>query len=133
MMSQTGEYAIRAMSYMARRVDQLPVQSKEIASETAIPSNYLSKILHTLVQVGILTSTRGLHGGFRFAKPPEEIRLFDVVDPFDHLRNQKHCILGQPECDGKNPCALHEQWASTQDSHMEFLENNSVAVGACVP
>ncbi len=83
------------------------------------------------MQVGILTSTRDLHSGFRFARPPEEIRLFDMVDSFDHIHNQKHCILGQPKCDGESPCALHEQWAQTQDGYMQFLETNTVAVEAC--
>ncbi len=43
MLSQTGDYAIRAMAYIGRQIDQLPVQSEEIANETAIPGNYLSK------------------------------------------------------------------------------------------
>ncbi len=54
-----------------------------------------------------------------------------MVDSFDHIHNQKHCILGQPKCDGESPCVLHEQWAQTQDGYMQFLETNTVAVEAC--
>jgi len=65
MLSQTAEYALRAVLFLADRPNGQPVRVEEIGGVLGMPSAYLSKILNTLVRARILTSLRGRHGGVR--------------------------------------------------------------------
>ncbi len=72
MLSQTAEYALRTVLYLAARQGDGLFRVSEIAEELGIPQNYLSKTLHILARAGVLHSSRGKHGGFRLAKPANE-------------------------------------------------------------
>ena len=65
MLSQTCEYALRAITYIAQNEVDGSVLAREIASATSVPLKYLQKILRDLVRAGMLTSVRGIGGGFR--------------------------------------------------------------------
>ena len=73
MLSQTAEYALRAVLYVAEHGDDRLVQVSEMARVLRIPRNYLSKIVHALVREGVLHSTRGKSGGFRLAVAPDRL------------------------------------------------------------
>ena len=79
MLSTTAEHAIRAMAYLARVPQGQVVLAREIARETEIPPDYLSKILASLRNAGLLESTRGTNGGYRLLRPAAEIFLVDIV------------------------------------------------------
>ena len=84
MLSQTGEYALRAVLYVAAHEgrDGL-VKIDEIAAELDVPRNTLAKTLHALGRAGVLGSVRGPAGGFHLAVPAEALTLARVVAPFD--------------------------------------------------
>lgn len=124
-LSRTSEYALRALIHLAQRVDDWPLTGKVIAEEAGIPPKYLSKVLGDLVRAGVLTSTRGLGGGFRMARPPEEISLLEVLAPFE-LFDLRRCPFGNKECGGKNPCLAHDQWKRVVDTEQNFFQNTSV-------
>ena len=59
------------------------VQVRRIAETAGIPSRFLVQILLQLKAAGLVTSTRGVSGGYRLAKPPEEITLNQVMNVID--------------------------------------------------
>ena len=73
-LSQTAEYALRAVLTIAEEPGGQPVGAYRLADALGIPQNYLSKTLHQLARAGILDSTRGKLGGFRLAH---------ILDPFE--------------------------------------------------
>ena len=81
MLSQTAEYALRAVLHIAAVGTERPVAVGEIAQALDVPRNYLSKTLHQLVRAGILTSTRGPTGGFQLAMPAESLTLQRIASP----------------------------------------------------
>src|SRR5512135_2764753 len=107
MLSQTAEYALRTVVFLADR-SEAPVRIDEIAAALDIPRNYLSKVLYRLAQESVLTSTRGQGGGFRLASPAERIRLLDVIEPFDHIGSQRGCLLGRAVFSDQRASELHE-------------------------
>jgi Rrf2 family protein len=129
MLSQTAEYALRAVLYLAEHFDEArnPVRVDEIASDLGIPANYLSKTLQTLVKERVLRSTRGPHGGFCLARAPEQISLFDIVAPYGDLDADRKCLLGRPECSDRNPCPAHHAWKQTSDQLAGFFRTTTVA------
>lgn len=107
MFSQTVEYALRAIVFLA---DQSPgaATTGQIAEATKVPSAYLSKVLQSLSRVDIVNSQRGVKGGMSLAKPPEELTLLDVVNAVDPIRRITECPLGI-KTHGNTLCPLHRR------------------------
>lgn len=80
-LSAKTEYACLAMLQMAAEHDSSePVQIRRIADEQGIPSRFLVQILLQLKGAGLVASTRGASGGYRLARPPQQISLAEVID-----------------------------------------------------
>lgn len=105
MLSQTVEYALRAMVVLADRAPA-PQTNEQIAQTTRVPSAYLSKVLQSLGRAGILRAQRGLHGGFSLTRPAEEITLLEVVNSVAPIQRIHECPLGLPT-HGAMLCPLH--------------------------
>lgn len=126
-LSQTAEYALRTVLYMAEHAAAAPFRVAELAAELRIPRNYLSKTMHLLARQGVLTSSRGKSGGFRLARPASQLRLLDVIRPFDHLEARRQCLLGRPSCSDATPCAAHARWKDLADRTTAFFRDTTVA------
>ena len=103
MLSQTAEYAFRAMWFLARHGDQ-PHAIQHIAKGAEVSRDYLYKVLQQLVRGRLVRSRRGKGGGFILARRPEAISLFDVVNTVSPLRLITHCPLTN-----RAQCVNHEQ------------------------
>jgi Rrf2 family protein len=83
-LSAKTEYACLAMLELAKEYDSgEPLQLRRIAAEHGIPARFLVQILLQLKGAGLVASTRGAAGGYRLARPPQEITLADVIDVID--------------------------------------------------
>ena len=105
MISQTGEYALRAAVYLAMSGDK-PRTAKDIADATQVPSFYVSKVMHSLVRAGVASSRRGLGGGFVLSRPKDQISVLDVLNSVDSaIQRITRCPLGIENHD--QLCPLH--------------------------
>lgn len=127
MLSQTAEYALRAVLALAEAGSDQPVGAAHLAATLGIPQNYLSKTLHQLARAGVLDSTRGKAGGFRLARPAARISLLEVVSPFDDVTGRRTCLMGQPVCSDHNSCAAHERWKDVAERTAEFFRDTTIA------
>lgn len=127
MISKTEEYALRAAVHLAQHAEAGPCRAQDIAEESDIPANYLSKILHQLARAGIVVSERGRYGGFRLARPPSELSLADVIEPFGSLTERGRCLLGRLECSDANPCGAHEHWKRVKAATLAFFADTTLA------
>jgi Rrf2 family transcriptional regulator, cysteine metabolism repressor len=73
-------YAVRALTELARAGSPDPVPIGEIAKRRGIPVQFLESLFATLRRGGVLQSTRGVKGGYSFAKPPADITVLEVVE-----------------------------------------------------
>lgn len=110
MLSQTAEYALRAVLFLATSAAAGPVGASEIALRLDVPEHYLARVLNALAHAGVLTSTRGAQGGYRLAVNPFELRLATVVAPFDAVGEPPQCLLRDQRCGDGEPCIAHERW-----------------------
>ena len=117
MFTQTSEYALRAVAWMAGGPEQV-FTTGEIAEGTKVPSSYLSKVLQTLARAGIVRSQRGLGGGFSLARRPEELTVLEVIESVDPLPRIEHCPLGS-DCHAEGLCKLH----AALDEAMSLVED----------
>jgi Rrf2 family nitric oxide-sensitive transcriptional repressor len=104
MISQTMEYALRAMTHLASLGDAVGT-SEKLAEATQTPHDYLSKVMRDLVRSGLVTSTRGRQGGFALARPASKISVLDIVNAVEPLRRITSCPLGNPS--HTQLCPLH--------------------------
>lgn len=76
-----AHYATVAMLALASRYElDEPVQARVIATNHGVPSQFLGQILQQLRNAGLVTSLRGSNGGFRLAKPPEQISIIAILE-----------------------------------------------------
>jgi Rrf2 family protein len=82
-LSQRGLYALKALIHLTEDYDQGLVKIHTIAAEESIPEKFLEGILVTLKNARVVASQRGREGGYRLRRPPQEIRVGDVVRIID--------------------------------------------------
>jgi Rrf2 family protein len=82
-MTFASQYAVHALTAMAQGGEGRPVPSHLTARDKGIPERFLLKILKPLVNVGILHSVKGPNGGYRLAKPANQITLLEVIEAVD--------------------------------------------------
>ena len=126
MISRTALHALKAVAALAERPDEFQGVSS-IAEHIGAPHNYLGKLLQRLIDLGIVSSQKGKGGGFRLARPPERISLFDVVEPVDHVSRWEGCFMGRDACSAANPCALHHEWVKIRGSYLKMLKESTIA------
>jgi Rrf2 family protein len=126
-LTQTSEYAMRAVLTIAEEPEGHPVGAARLARVLGIPQNYLSKTLHQLARAGILESTRGKLGGFRLARPAARISLVEVVGLFDDVTGRRTCLMGRASCSDHNACAAHARWKGVSDKIADFFRETTVA------
>ena len=74
----------------------------------------------------MLSSARGIGGGFRLRQPAQELRLLDVVAPFSNSLDRSTCPFGYPQCHKEDPCPIHERWIRVVEAYRAFLETTRV-------
>jgi len=127
MLSQTAEYALRTILFIAQRNEEAgPVRTEAVAQALGIPRNYLSKILHRLAQEGVLQSTRGRGGGFVLSRPADRMPLIDVVGLFDQITPGRQCLLGRPVCSDATACDAHAAWKDVSERVASFFRDTTV-------
>ena len=107
MISQTAEYALRAVVALAQSTDQ-PHTATAIAKLTKVLEHYLSKVLHALAKAEVVHSQRGLHGGYVLAHPPDRLSLLTVINAVDPIKHIESCPL-KLETHGTRLCPLHKK------------------------
>src|SRR5215470_849199 len=121
MFSQTTEYALRAVVYLAARGGAARTIG-QIAEGTRVPAHYLSKVMQSLRRAGLVGSQRGLRGGFTLGVPPGELTVYDVVMAVEPIRRIERCPLGIK--DHINLCPLHRRLDAAMDMVEQALRSS---------
>ncbi len=129
--SAKGEYGIMAVLDLALTNGAAPVQAKAIADRQGIPLRFLEQILSALRHAGLVESSRGVHGGYRLARPAGEIRIGDVIQAVDGpiaLPTRAHARQGNGN--GHRPShgsLVRGVWQEVKDSVLETLNRTTLA------
>jgi Rrf2 family protein len=82
-LSHATSYALHALVYIASQKPDQPVASHTIAEATGLPEGFLLKVLKPLTAARILVSLKGPNGGYRLARPTDQITLLEVLETVD--------------------------------------------------
>ncbi len=125
-MTQT---AIAAMSRLAElHAAGVRVSSLDVARARNLPKPLVAKVLTVLSQAGLVNGVPGPSGGYRLARPPEELTLFDVARLFERERVEPACPLGPGWCGRGAPCPLHDRIQALEQSLVRFLQETTLGV-----
>jgi len=126
-LSRPAEYALRAMTYLARKQPDERVRARDLAKATDVPPAFLSKIMRSLTANGLLDAQKGHNGGFMLSRPASEIRFIDVLRAVEFEPGANHCLFGLGNCNAQNPCPLHFEWAVLKEQIEHWARSHSLA------
>ncbi|HVX34359.1 MAG TPA: Rrf2 family transcriptional regulator [Solirubrobacterales bacterium] len=133
--STKAEYGVRLMIELGRQPGSTPISLNSVAEAEHLPLSYLEHLVAKLRKAGLVTSTRGAHGGYRLAKPATEIRMDDVVQALEGQIAPMECFHETPEgrvlCshedDGAGGCATKLLWTRVQNGVTKALAGTTLA------
>lgn len=96
-LSRTVAYALQATMQLAVSDSDTPVPCSQIASKGEMPERFLLQVLRSLVNHGVLRSTRGVDGGYMLIRSPNEISLLDVIEAIEGPLDSKLPLQAAPE------------------------------------
>ena len=104
------------------------VKIKELARDLGIPYPFLAKIYPQLVRAGIVVSVRGRGGGVKFAVPPSQVSLAEVIRAIEGDRFFDDCLLNLHPCEGgRDDCPYMDLWDPVLDRLKRFMESLTIA------
>jgi FeS assembly SUF system regulator len=120
------DYGIVLLTHLASAPER-PVNAPELAGETHLPLPMVSKILKLLVREGLLESHRGVKGGYRLARLPEEISMAEVVSALEGPIAITECIDDESGCSHSPVCAVRGRWQRINTALRDALSGISLA------
>jgi len=123
--SSKGDYACRALLSLALHDEQTaPTSVRDIAERTALPQPYLEQILLALKGAGLVRSKRGVGGGYVLARPPDQIRISEILSAVDGPITMGD--FGEPHqdgaCDHEGQCVLLAIWKAAGEHMRQILD-----------
>ena len=126
MVGKTGLHGVQALVALAGLPEGSYLGAVDLAQRINAPQNYLGKLLQALAREGLVVSQKGLGGGFRLNRKAEDISLFDVIDPLEHLDRWQGCFFGNGNCGEGNGCPVHDRWGKVRNEFLSFLKTTTI-------
>ena len=127
MFSKACEYAIRAAIYISANSDtDHKVGIDAICQQIEAPKHFTAKILQALSRKRIISSQKGVNGGFYMDKKQSAKMLIEIVDAVDGDSIFTGCGLGLKECSETEPCPLHNSFKSIRNDLKTMLSSSSI-------
>jgi len=126
-LSKLTDYAVVVLAEMAQASGTLSTASS-LAVKTTLPEPTVAKVLKLLAKGGVILSTRGVNGGYKLSRPPEEISIAMVVDALEGPVALTACVDGSEECCAHSgACPVKGKWNPVNIAMKSALENVSLA------
>ena len=131
-----AEYGVRLLVELGRSEGSSPVSLKAIAAAEGLPLAYLERIVALLKKAGLVESTRGAHGGYRLARPANQIRMDEAVFALEGAVAPMSCFVeDRPDQSGVlcshhetgDLCATRLLWMRVQGGVVEALQRTTLA------
>lgn len=130
-LSVRGEYALRALLVLALNHHRPVVRIQTISEQQNIPKRFLEQILNDLKSAGIVQSRRGVAGGYRLARRPEEIPLAIVVRHIEGALAPVSCVserfYEKCSCPDETRCAIRSVMKDVREAVVKIMERVTLA------
>ena len=130
-LSLRGEYALRALLVLGLHYSDEVVPIRTISEQQNVPKRFLEQILNDLKSAGIVQSRRGVAGGYRLARKPEEITLAAVVRHIEGALAPVSCVseryYEKCSCPDEARCAIRSVMKEVRDAVVKVAERVTIA------
>ncbi|RMF46609.1 MAG: Rrf2 family transcriptional regulator [Deltaproteobacteria bacterium] len=120
-LSTKAQYAVRAMVSLSLHGDEGPVSIKDISARESISLPYLEQLFVKLRRGEIVTSVRGPGGGYRLARPADQIRVDEIIDSVEESLVPVSCMDEKGRCVCDDHCVTHNVWQGLGERIRSFL------------
>ncbi len=115
LLSQTSQAAIKAVACIAGAQEACGnVRISQIVAETGENEHTLAKLLQVLVKHNVVSSSRGIGGGFFMAKAQLKQPILNIVTAIEGSQAMSGCVLGLNRCSSSHPCPVHFEFAEVR-------------------
>lgn len=125
--SAKSDYALRALIEIARNADDGPVSAEQIGKRQEIPHGFLQSILADLRRAGVVMSQRGQSGGWRLARPAEEVSVADVIRAVDGPLVSVYGVRPESVSYNESAKVLQPVWIAARSSLRQVFETVTIA------
>lgn len=108
-LSKLADYGVIVATHLAMMPER-QMTAAALAAETRLPRATVAKVLKTLAHAGIVTGARGATGGYRLARPANQIALTEVIGAIDGILAPTQCTSHQPDCSRAEFCSTKPHW-----------------------
>lgn len=126
-LSQTAIYALRGLAVLTHLPPGEKLSASALSEQTAVPREYLSKVMRQLAHAGIISAVRGNGGGFSLNRPASKIRIADVLKAVDMRLDLGKCAFSTGNCNVQSPCSLHSIWSTLQKQVGDWANDTFLA------
>ena len=125
-MSRLTDYATVLLAALASEPERVQTAAA-LAGQTRIAPPTVSKLLKQLQRAGLVTSTRGLHGGYQLARPATQISAAAILDALEGPVALTDCAAGHGVCDIEETCRVGRAWQRVNVAIRRALYDISLA------
>ena len=109
-LNRITDYAVVVLAQMVREPDR-QVTAPQLSEESSVPAPTVAKVLKALAKEGVLASQRGVHGGYRLARPAGDISMLEVIRALEGPVSLTACVDGaEGDCDVELLCPVRGNW-----------------------
>lgn len=126
-LSTRSRYGLRAVVELAAQYGEAPLPLVTIAQRQEVSESYLEQLLRSLKAAGLVTATRGINGGYRLSRPPEEISVREVLEALEGATVVADCVgTGASVCENACTCSARPLFLKLQSRINAVLEETSL-------
>lgn len=126
-LSTRGRYGVRLMLELALHYGEGPILLKEIAERQGISEKYLWHLINTLKMTGLVTSQRGMRGGYALGKAPEVITVREILQILEGSLCLVDCVENPSLCERAPSCITRDIWGEVSQDMQQTLQNTTLA------
>ncbi len=126
-LSTRGRYGVRLMVDLALHYGDGPIYLKNIAERQGISEKYLWQLINPLKTTGLVSSTRGAHGGYALGRAPEDISLKEILKVLEGSLCLVECVDNPSFCERSTSCVSRDIWGEASKNLQQTLENTTLA------
>jgi Rrf2 family protein len=125
--TRKGDYALKAMAYLALIKGNSPHTIDEISENSHVPRHFLAKILKDLTRADLLIAVKGARGGYTLARRPSEISLLEVIEASVGPLALNLCLEGSGRCSELSTCGLYPVWQKASKALRNVFESTKLS------
>ncbi len=127
LISTKGKYALTVLVDIAEHNQDDSITLKSVAQRQELSEKYLEAIIHLLVKGGVVVGTRGKNGGYKLAKAPDQISVYDVLILTENSITPVSCVGCQSDCAKIHSCRTFPLWKEFDDMVYKFFTSYTIA------